>query len=226
MSAGASSRPTFAERHLDPGDRLAEILFGLIMVLTVTLGAGMAVKDDPGAARDLLLAALGCNIAWGLIDGGFYIMASLLERGRRARLVSAVTGAPDEAAALRVIGRVLDDRLEGVADGDDRARVYRLVRDLAAKAGPIPVRITREDLMGALASCWLVVVATIPAAIPFALMDEAYQALRVSNAVLLVLLFFAGASWGRHAGVHRWKSGAAFLAIGLVMVAVAIALGG
>ncbi len=63
MSARTSSTRTFAERHLDPGDRLAEALFGLIMVLTVTLGAGVAVKDDPGAARQLLVAALGCNIA-------------------------------------------------------------------------------------------------------------------------------------------------------------------
>ena len=112
------------QRHLDPGDRLAEILFGLIMVLTITLGAGVALKDDPGLARESLIAAVGCNIAWGIIDGAFYIMASLLERGRRARLVAAVKAAPDEAAALAVISRALDDRLEGLAAGDDRARVY------------------------------------------------------------------------------------------------------
>jgi hypothetical protein len=35
----------FTERHLDPGSRLGEILFGLIMVLTVTLAAGFSVAE-------------------------------------------------------------------------------------------------------------------------------------------------------------------------------------
>ena len=226
MSAGLSDRRGFAERHLDPGDRLGEVLFGLIMVLTVTLGAGAVVKDDPGAARELLIAALGCNIAWGIIDGAFYIMTSLLERGRRARLITSVQAAPDEAAALAAIGRTLDDRVDGVADGDDRVRVYRLVRDLALKAGPVRVRIQRDDVMGALACCWLVIAATIPAVIPFMLVEEAYRALRVSNGVLLALLFAAGTAWGRYAGVNRWIAGLTFLGAGLAMVLVAIALGG
>jgi hypothetical protein len=226
MPAGSSKPRTFAERHLDPGDRLAEVLFGLIMVLTVTLGAGVAVKDDSGAARELLVAALGCNIAWGLIDGAFYIMTSLLERGRRARLVAAVRAAPDEAAVLDIIARALDDRVEGLAKGDDKARVYALLGSLAVKADPEPVRVEKNDLLGALACCWLVVVATIPAVVPFALIDRAYTALRVSNAILVALLFIAGLAWGRHAGVNRWRAGLVFLGAGLVMVLVAIALGG
>lgn len=228
MSAGPSGTRTFSERHLDPGDRLAEVLFGLIMVLTVTLGAGVAVKDDRGAARQLLVAALGCNIAWGLIDGAFYVMTSLLERRRAARLVAAVKRAPGEGAAVAVLEQALEDRLENVASHDDRIRVYALLRDLAlkSKADDAPVRIRKDDLLGALACFWLVVGATIPAVVPFALIDRAYTALRVSNAVLLALLFVAGVSWGRHAGVNRWRAGLTFLAAGLVMVLVAIALGG
>ena len=54
----------FTERHLDPGSRFGEILFGLIMVLTVTLAAGfnacaalatiagLAICDSLGAAID------------------------------------------------------------------------------------------------------------------------------------------------------------------------------
>ena len=34
-------------RFLDPASRLGEILFGLIMVLTVTLTAGLTVADGP-----------------------------------------------------------------------------------------------------------------------------------------------------------------------------------
>ena len=50
--AGSSAAPRsrswyrrFVE-HLDPGDRLGELLFGLIMVLTFTLGAGIELQGD------------------------------------------------------------------------------------------------------------------------------------------------------------------------------------
>ena len=58
----------FVPRYLDTASRLGEILFGLIMVLTVTLTASFAVKEGEAGVRELLLAAIGCNLAWGVID--------------------------------------------------------------------------------------------------------------------------------------------------------------
>ena len=66
--------------HLDPGERLGELLFGLIMVLTFTLGAGIELQGDRTATRDLLIAALGCNAAWGIIDAALFLMGRLSER--------------------------------------------------------------------------------------------------------------------------------------------------
>lgn len=225
MTERAGTR-NFVERYLDPGDRLAEILFGLIMVLTVTLTAGLTVGHEPGAAREMLVAAVGCNIAWGIIDGGMYIMAALLERGRQARLIVAVKSAADEASALQLIGRALDDAVVGLSSAEQRLRVYRGLREIALVSQPPRVRITKDDLMGALASCWLVIAATIPAAVPFLLMSDAHRALRVSNGLLLGLLFLVGYFWGQHAGVRRWTAGLVFLGIGLALVVLAIALGG
>lgn len=219
-------RRGFVVKYLDPGDRLAETLFGLIMVLTITLTAGLTIGQEPGAARELLIAAVGCNIAWGIIDGGMYIMGALLERGRHARLLSAIRLAPDEVAGLDLVGRALDDTLVGLASDDERLGVHRSLRKLALKTDPPKVRITRNDVMGALASSGLVIAATIPAAVPFLLMDDAHRALRVSNGLLLGLLFLVGFSWGRYANVNRWLAGFVFLAGGTVLVGVAIALGG
>ena len=56
----------FTQRHLDPASRLGEILFGFIMVLTVTLTANFTVADGKRGVRQLLLAAIGSNVAWGL----------------------------------------------------------------------------------------------------------------------------------------------------------------
>ena len=72
----------------------------------------------------------------------------------------------------------------------------------------------------------LVVVTSIPAALPFLLIDEARLALRVSNVVLLALLFIVGASWARHTESKPWLVGTIFLLCGTALVVAAIALGG
>jgi hypothetical protein len=77
------------DRVLEPVERLSEILFGLIMALTIT-GAVSVATADRFAIRTMLFAALGCNLAWGIIDAGMYLMARLGERGRNALAVRAV----------------------------------------------------------------------------------------------------------------------------------------
>ena len=52
------------KRLLDPMERTFEILFGLIMVLTFTCSFSVAEAGRQDI-RNMLLAALGCNLAWG-----------------------------------------------------------------------------------------------------------------------------------------------------------------
>jgi hypothetical protein len=66
---------------LDPMDRISEILFGLIMVLTYTSTLSV-VTADRVEVRTMLIGALGCNLAWGIIDAGLYLMMCLNERAR------------------------------------------------------------------------------------------------------------------------------------------------
>src|SRR5512141_1236928 len=99
----ATRRENFVARYLDPGSRMGEILFGLIMTLTFTLGAGMVIQEEgKQGAREMLVAVLGCNLAWGVIDGLFYVLGQLFERGRMLRLRLKVRGlgSQDEARAL------------------------------------------------------------------------------------------------------------------------------
>jgi hypothetical protein len=79
------------DRVLEPVERLSEILFGLIMALTIT-GAVSVATADRLAIRTMLFAALGCNLAWGIIDAGMYLMARLGERGRNALAVYHAKG--------------------------------------------------------------------------------------------------------------------------------------
>jgi hypothetical protein len=84
-------------RYLDPASSLGEIMFGLIMTLTFTLGAGIIIEDEGReGARELLIALIGCNIAWGVIDAAMYLVNELFTRGKRRRVAEAVRSAPDE----------------------------------------------------------------------------------------------------------------------------------
>src|SRR5690348_9996270 len=109
-------------RLLEPMDRISEVLFGLIMVLIAT-GALSVIAADRAQIRTLVVGALVCNLAWGIIDAGMYLMACLHERGRGILALRAARGAADPAAARRIIadalpplvGRSLsDEQLESI----------------------------------------------------------------------------------------------------------------
>ena len=70
--------------RLDPDESLGEILAGLIMVLTFTLAAGVMSRDGEDGVHTVLFAAIGCNLAWGIIDAVFYVMTNVFIRRRRA----------------------------------------------------------------------------------------------------------------------------------------------
>ena len=226
MSEAGPRESFFLRRYLDPAEGLNEVLFGLIMVLTFTLTAGLTVEDGPDAAHTLLLATLGCNLAWGIIDGAMYLNATLLERSRLARSVAKVKAAPDEATAFAEIERAIAGTLTELATEEERSRLYRTIYDVVRRSPLERARVHKEDLHGALASSVLVVLSTVPAAIPFYFIDEPWRALRVSNFLLVSLLFVVGYQWGKEAHASPWRAGAAFLAAGLALVATAIALGG
>src|SRR5205814_8856742 len=117
----------FVSRYLDPASRLGEILFGLIMVLTVTLTAGLTVADGPAGARQLLVAAVGCNVAWGIIDAVMYIMNCVTVRSGKVRLVRAVQSASDQQSALALIQEEIEPELQELLDSQQADALSRSV---------------------------------------------------------------------------------------------------
>lgn len=214
------------DRYLAPGDSLSEILFGLIMTLTFTLGAGIMLREDPTAGRDLLIATVGCNIAWGIIDGLMYLAGQRFERGRRARIADAMRADASEEAAARRVAVELDEFLEHVTEESDRASLYRKIARSIRSGEPRSAKLTRQDVYGAFASFWLVFFSSIPAALPYAFFDEAWIALRFSNAILIGLLFVIGYRWARHTNLPPKRMGFSLMVGGLALVLIAIALGG
>jgi VIT1/CCC1 family predicted Fe2+/Mn2+ transporter len=72
----------------------------------------------------------------------------------------------------------------------------------------------------------LVFVSTFPVVIPLLFVSEVRPALRLSNAVAIVMMFFCGYVFAQCTGLRPWPTGLLMVAIGCAMVGVAIALGG
>src|SRR6185503_17526271 len=156
----------FVHTYLDPASRLGEILFGLIMVLTVTLSAGLTVAEGPAGVRQLLFAAIGCNVAWGIIDAVMYIMNCVTVRSGKMRLVEAIQRAPDTEAALALIQNEIEPELQELLDPEDAEAMSRSVLKHLGQAQITRTTLTKDDLYGALACFWLVFVSCLPAALP------------------------------------------------------------
>src|SRR6187455_3235954 len=101
-----AERNVTSRRVLEPIERVAEVLFGLIMVLTFTGSLSIAEvgRED---IRTMLIGALGCNLAWGIIDAALYLMACLAEKGRALMTYQAVRKADDPRAAHALIAGAL-----------------------------------------------------------------------------------------------------------------------
>ena len=212
-----------SRRILEPVERLSEILFGLIMVLTFTgsLSVAEAGRED---IRAMLVGALGCNIAWGIIDGILYLMGRLGELGRDLATFKAIRAATDPAEARLLIAGALPPVMAGLLRPDELGQLHQRLKELPE---PPPQRhLQRDDWLAALGVFLLVFLSTFPVVIPFLVMQEAGPALRVSNTIAIALLFLTGYIFGKLSGRHPVWLGCGMVLLGAALVGITIALGG
>jgi VIT family len=219
-----STAPTPTSKHvLDPIDRISEILFGLIMVLTFTgsLSIADSGRDD---IRAMLIGAIGCNIAWGIIDGVLYLMGCLAEKGRGLSTLRAVRKTTDPEEGQRLIAEALPSALTAVTLPADLEQMRVRLQQLPEP--PSRASLSGDDWLGAVKVFFLVTVATSPVLIPFFFMANLQPAMRVSNGIAVVMMFMAGEAFGRLTGRKTGYVGVGMVLLGCALVAMTMALGG
>lgn len=214
----APSRPS-----LDPIERISEVLFGLIMVLTFTgsLSVTDAGEDD---VRFMLLGALGCNLAWGIIDAVIFLMGALAEKGRRLMLHRALRATSDPARTRKMFSEAIPHDLASVVSPAEIDSFCERLKKLPDP--PRHARLDRRDWSGALFVFLWVFLSTFPVVIPFLIMNDVAPAKRVSDVIAIGLLFYTGRAYGRLTGRSPWKVGIAMVLLGLFLVGMTIYLGG
>jgi VIT1/CCC1 family predicted Fe2+/Mn2+ transporter len=219
---------------LDPLDALFTIFFSILFALLFTLAYDVLIylgvissSFARGYGRELFFTILGAVAAWGIIDGVLYVLGESLARTERYRLLKHIQTSDSEEEATAAIAEQLDFILEPITGSEQRDALYRDVLSHLSQAEPQKIGVRRDDVIGAVATAVLYVVAVLPSLLPLLLLPgNTAMAIRISNVVSLVVIFAVGYSWGIHTDTNPWKMGVLLSSVCLAMVLVAAVLGG
>jgi hypothetical protein len=214
------------DRYLDPSESLLEILFGLIMALTMTAGARLVTDPATLNAGELIAALAGCNVAWGFIDAVFYLVGSMFNRNRRLVLVRRLQATRDEGEAIALIQDEFGLQREPRMRDEDRAVFYRSMLEMLRHADTRRASLTAGEFAAAAIIFVLVSLTAVPGLIPLAVMSDLGVALRLANGLQVVLLFYVGYKWSHYSGSNPWRGAAMIGVMGIVLVLISVALGG
>jgi hypothetical protein len=210
-------------RVLEPIDRVSEVLFGLIMVLTFTgsLSVAEAGRDD---VRTMLIGALGCNVAWGVIDAMLYLMDCLAKKSQNLMTYVAVRKTTDPQQAQRLITQALPSVVASILEPAELETMRRRLMQLPRP--PERAHLGKDEWLGSIGVFLIVFASTFPVVIPFLVMRSVGPALRVSNAIAIVMLFLTGYAFGSITERRPWLMGLSMVVLGAVLVGMTMALGG
>ncbi|OYW57389.1 MAG: hypothetical protein B7Y80_11685 [Hyphomicrobium sp. 32-62-53] len=214
---------TGAHSALDPIERSSEIMFGLIMALTFTCTISVT-SSTRADVMTMLAGALGCNVAWGLVDSAMYLLSQIVSREQRRSLALELAAA-SPADARRMLIDNLPEAAGKVFSSSDLDRLANGIGTMPrAPRRAVP---TPDDFRGAVHIFLLVFLSTLPVALPFLFMKDVGTALRTSNAIAVALLFIVGTGLGKHMKwTPYWVTGLCVSLFGALLVAITIALGG
>jgi VIT family. len=215
--------PFRSTRLLNPIERTSEILFGLIMALSFTCAISVVDATRVGL-KEMLLGAISCNIAWGVIDAVMFLMNALAQKGRDISILNFVRESKEPQKAVTFIEETLSTEVAAVIT----ARSLEQIRLDIIASPPTPRRagLSKKDLKMALGIFLLVFISTFPVAIPFLIIRDVRLALRISNLVATLLLFLGGWILARYSGYNKFRTGLYMALIGIVLVVITISLGG
>lgn len=209
---------------LQPIDRFSEIIFGLIMVLTFTCSLS-ASQSGQQEIRTMLWTAIGCNIAWGIVDALMFLMTRLVDKAAWYQSINSIKTAKNEEEIRRSVKNALPPILDDIITVQQIDELHVHIKKLPDLPEHSPF--TSKEFTNAGIIFLLVFTSTFPVIIPFLFLEqEPITAIRFSNGIAIALLFIAGYLLGRKIGYKPWLTGLLSTFIGFALVFITIALGG
>ena len=92
--------------------------------------------------RTMLVGALGCNLAWGIIDGALYLMGGLANKGQLVRALRAARRSASREEAQSILAGLLPEPVAGLVEPRDLALIEERLRQMPEPEIP---RLDRDD---------------------------------------------------------------------------------
>jgi len=199
----------------------------MVLVMIGYLRLSLIGGDDIEMKKNLILIPLGCNAAWGIIDGILYVLINLIKRGKIYRLAQSVKSKKDQEDAHSSIEEDLSSTVGDSLKEEDKEKISaEILKHVDPAKIEKPEWITKKDLLVVLFTFLLVVSTAIPLIIPLVIFDDLILAIRISFVIGLGMLFFIGYTWGKYASRDKIRSGIAMMIIGSIVVGITMVLGG
>lgn len=204
----------------------SEPMFGVIMVVCFTSVLRAYPQLAEHVLGTVLISALFCCIAWGLVDGIFYAWEAHYELDKKKKLQALVQAPAGSKKARELVEDDLGDTIVDLMDEKDKEQIYQIVEknvpgvDLG-RVSP------REDFLTVLIAFGLVVGSSIIVILPFLIFSPVMTALKISNFTGIFLLFFMGYWREEDTRITKKLITGGFTAfIAFIITMVTIALGG
>jgi VIT1/CCC1 family predicted Fe2+/Mn2+ transporter len=223
LSKGQSGKKyVFREEHLSEGDMQIEMLCGVIMVLVMIGYLKLSlVQEGVEFQKIMILVPLGCNAAWGIIDGIMYVLINLRERGNKSKLVSLIKSAKDQNEVLALIKNQFGFAFIDLLNKDTQSNIYEeILKGLKNATVEKPKGISKNDLRLVLKTFLVVFSTGVPLVMPFFLLNDIWLAIRISHIIGLIMLFSIGYWWAKLASRHRIRSAIAVTILGVAIVGI------
>jgi len=214
--------PFSNKRLLSPDDRIAEVLYGIINTLTVICTFSI-IRSDKNAVDEMLYCAIGCNVAWGLVDAVMYLLTTMAHNEHSITILNVINRSKGSRASGEYIRNALPDVISSVLQTEDIEKIERKL--LLLQESQTFVRLHLRDYGSAIAIFIIIILSTFPIAVPFIVIDNVQTALRTSYLVAIAMMFICGWNLGKYTGHNRFLKGLVMSLIGIGLAGIAILFG-
>jgi hypothetical protein len=131
------------------------------MVLTATCSLSVA-QAGRAEVRVMFISALGCSVAWGIVDAVMYLVSRLAERRQKIDVLRTLRTAADSGEARRLVAAAVPPEIASLVRPLEDEDLLRRVKEL-----PSLRSVLLTPRTGTVAIFLLVVLSTPPVAVPF-----------------------------------------------------------
>ncbi|QLH75242.1 MAG: VIT1/CCC1 transporter family protein [Methanomassiliicoccales archaeon] len=209
---------------LTPSDTLSEIVYGVITALAVT-NALWFTLDGRESDAFVITATLLVNAAWGISDSIIYLLRAAVDKNAAYSDLHSLRELTEEEAK-EMIDASLEGTVVSALHPEDRRKIVDDIYMHSKKTRPVRSGLDRWDVIGAVASFLLYVLAALPVLIPHIFLIGLLTPIILSNIIGIVIMFFIGYVWAGRVRGPRFKAGVIMAMSGVVMITIITLVGG